>query len=1103
MKRKWFLGLLFVVLSFYPNAVNAAPVLSKVQTYVQPDGKEIQGIQYGDEFFNYVAGEDGSVYEKHEDGYWYYRQKTGTAQANAKVGIDPKPAATLTRDEIKDTGVQKREAFNQELLDRQVKVWNKEQKLLVVMVEFDDVKLSSTEEEWHRKIFSDTGKTVRNFYLEQTNNRIEINPIADTENVKNGVLKVHMERNHPDTNTGTKFNHFQLSADILHQISDQVDFASYDTNNNGAIELNELHIMFILAGDEHGAGVTNKGVRGHKGYKTNLATVNGVTLSDYTMFGELMWQRSSTIGVICHEFGHDLGLPDLYNTEDDDVTKVGAGLGPVSLMSEGMWGKTYQFNGFNWYDELEGTTPVGLDAYSKIQLGTPYEEVDASQLQKKMVKAASEEADPTILKIQSQNSKEYFLIENRQPVGFDKGMEGYIEALFPENGHSLTGILPGGIGIYRVNTNYYQNLNNDKQLVTVLEADEGTLGYSNYQKGNLFGTQPFFYKGKNLKNSEQPNKLSAQTIPSTKLADGSFLDTEIEVLSNVGPEMEVQIGSEVPLQEIQVGQKQLILEIGESHQITPTLVPENTTDKNIFWKSLDPTILSVNADGTITALKEGTAKVQVSNEAESISVRIEVTVVSKRIPVENVKIDSSSLLVTVEKTLQLKASITPEEATNKAVKWTTSDSSIARVDDFGVVTGVKEGSATITVTTEDGNKSSNATIKIVQGDDYGNTLQEATKIELGKTYIGRIDYDTDKDFFVADIPADTQFVIASNKKLDGQVRQTVATELWNATLPVYQEGADYYYMTRGETTRQNLRLWLSGKQGEEYSFKIIEYTPDALSVEQAEMVVRQGESVQIKTTLDYGTDELGITPKLTFGAFEKCLSIDKNTGIVTAIEGGMEVVTVRDPFTNKYKEVRITVLQDDDHGDTFEEATKIELGKTYTGKIDYDTDKDFFRGDMPADEQFVLISDKKLEGARRLVLDSGIWNGGFREYQEGGKYYYLTRGDTTQQGIRGHFSGEKGEAYSFKLVSYNPNALSVEQDKLVIAQGESVQINAQVDFGTDELELVPELTYRTVNTCITVDEKTGVVTGIGKGTGVVTIREPVTNKYVNVTITVN
>lgn len=1099
--RKRYL-LLFMLLFVYPSIAEAAPVLSNLQTYEQPNGEKVEMAQYGDEFFHYFAGEDGSIYEKHEDGYWYYRQKDGMADIAARVGVDPKPTDTMTRSDIKDTGIQKRELFNQDLLNRQAKVWNKEQRLLVVMVEFDDVKLSSTEKEWSQKIFSDTGKTVRNFYLEQTNNRIEINPVADTDYVKSGVLKVHMKRDHPDTNIGTKFDHFQLSSDVLHRISDQIDFASYDTNKNGTIELNELHIMFVLAGDEHGASVTNKGIRGHKGYKTNLATVDGVTFTDYTMFGELMWQKSSTIGVICHEFGHDLGLPDLYNTESDDIEISGAGTGPISLMSNGMWGKTYQFNGSFWYDELEGTTPVGLDAYSKIQLGTPYEEVDVNHFQKKIVKAASENEDPTILKLQSESSKEYLLIENRQPVGFDKGMEGYIEALFPENQHSLTGSVPGGIGIYHINTNYHQNLNNDKQLVTVLEADEGTLGYSNYRKGNLFGTQPFFYKGKNLNNEEQPYKLSAQTVPSTKMADGSFLDTEIEVLSNVGNEMEVQIGKEVPLEEIQVDQKQLILEIGKTHQSIITLNPKDTTDKELFWKSLDPSVVSVTSDGAITALKEGSAKVQVSNGDGKISETVDVTVVAEYIAVENIKIESSPFSVTVNKKIQLKTTIMPEQATNKAVKWTSKDSSIASVDDRGEVTALKEGSTEITVTTVDGNKSYVAKITVIEEDDYGDTLQEAEKIEIGKTYTGRIDYDTDKDFFVVDIPADTQFVLASSKKLDGQIRQTTATELWNATLAMYQDDTGYYYMTRGETTRQNLRFWLSGKEGDEYSFKLVEYNPDALYVEQTEMTIRQGESVQIKANIDFGTKELSVAPKLTYGSLGKYLTVDKSTGIVTAIEGGVELVTVRDPFTNQFKEVRVTVLQDDDHGDSFEEATKIEIGKTYTGKIDYDTDKDFFEGEIASGEQFVLISTKKLDRVFRQVVHTEVWNGSLGQYQDETNYYYMTRGEVDCQGLKLWLSGKKGEEYSFKLVPYNPDALSVEQTEMIVKQGESIQLKAKVDYGTENLDFTPELMYGTINTCITLDKKMGVVTGVEKGTGMVSIKDPFTGKFVNVTITV-
>lgn len=71
----------------------AVPAPEIEQSYLQPDGTTVGATQYGDEFFNYVAMEDGSVLEQKEDGYWYYKTEDAESRGiTAKVGIDPKPA---------------------------------------------------------------------------------------------------------------------------------------------------------------------------------------------------------------------------------------------------------------------------------------------------------------------------------------------------------------------------------------------------------------------------------------------------------------------------------------------------------------------------------------------------------------------------------------------------------------------------------------------------------------------------------------------------------------------------------------------------------------------------------------------------------------------------------------------------------------------------------------------------------------------------------------------------------------------------------------------------------------------------------------------------
>ena len=84
---------------------------------------------------------------------------------------------------------------------------------------------------------------------------------------------------------------------------------------------------------------------------------------------------------------------------------------------------------------------------------------------------------------------------------------------------------------------------------------------------------------------------------------------------------------------------------------------------------------------------------------------------AKNVAVTGVTLDKSEVSITVGKTATLTATITPSNATNKNVSWTSSDEGVATVEN-GVVTAVAEGSATITVTTEDGKYSASCEVTV-------------------------------------------------------------------------------------------------------------------------------------------------------------------------------------------------------------------------------------------------------------------------------------------------------------------------------------------------------------------------------------------------------
>ena len=142
--------------------------------------------------------------------------------------------------------------------------------------------------------------------------------------------------------------------------------------------------------------------------------------------------------------------------------------------------------------------------------------------------------------------------------------------------------------------------------------------------------------------------------------------------------------------------------VGESATLTATVFPSNATDKNVRWTSTNTSVVSA-MDGKVTALKVGSATVKVTTQDGGRTASCRVTVKSKAVSVESVRLDKKDLTLTVGKSEVLTAMVSPSNATNRTVRWSSSDETVASAVN-GRVMALKAGSAVITVTAEDGGK---------------------------------------------------------------------------------------------------------------------------------------------------------------------------------------------------------------------------------------------------------------------------------------------------------------------------------------------------------------------------------------------------------------
>ena len=172
---------------------------------------------------------------------------------------------------------------------------------------------------------------------------------------------------------------------------------------------------------------------------------------------------------------------------------------------------------------------------------------------------------------------------------------------------------------------------------------------------------------------------------------------------------------------VKLDKTSLSLTTGETATLTATIQPSDASG-TVTWSSSDASVATV-LNGSVVAVKAGTATITASVEA--FKATCSVTVTDPVINVTGVAVEPASAAIEEEETVQLKATVSPANATNSTVSWSSADNKIATVSSDGLVTGVAEGSTKITASA--GGMSGTCTITVSKKIIY------ATSITLDKT----------------------------------------------------------------------------------------------------------------------------------------------------------------------------------------------------------------------------------------------------------------------------------------------------------------------------------------------------------------------------------
>jgi len=165
-----------------------------------------------------------------------------------------------------------------------------------------------------------------------------------------------------------------------------------------------------------------------------------------------------------------------------------------------------------------------------------------------------------------------------------------------------------------------------------------------------------------------------------------------------------------PVTGVTVTPTSLELVEGETEELTPNVAPSNATNKNVTWLSDDTDVATVSTAGLVTAVGVGTAIITVTTQESSFKATCTVTV--SGISVTGVKLPDAQSFP-LEATIYISPTIEPNDATNKKVTWSSSSNGVVSVDEDGKLTAVSKGTATITVTTDDGGFKATCTVTVL------------------------------------------------------------------------------------------------------------------------------------------------------------------------------------------------------------------------------------------------------------------------------------------------------------------------------------------------------------------------------------------------------
>ena len=391
--RKYILLTLMALLTGF-QLLEAVPARPGKFTVVQPDGTRLTLERRGDEWAHWFVDASGRKLRQDEDGFFRVLTDAEVSEMHSRAAL---------RRSVQRIS-QARRAFRA----RQNPVVG-QRHFLVILVEFQDLEFQEENDslafvnKMNLPGYSRNGATgsARDFYYDNSDGRFE--PVFDVF----GPVKMPENHSYYGANQGGVAGYDkrpeQAVAEGCRMLDDEVDFSLYDNDGDGKVDL--VFMYYAGKGEASGGGANT--IWPHQWELTSSGVdlvLDGVQVDSYACSNELYGDEMDGIGPACHEFGHAMGLPDFYDT-DDSTGGLAGGLYSYSVMDSGSYNN-------------DSRTPPYFNFEERMLLGW-VDESDYLEFTEAGTYTIPPIFENVAYKTITDMEGEYFVYENRSPVGWD------------------------------------------------------------------------------------------------------------------------------------------------------------------------------------------------------------------------------------------------------------------------------------------------------------------------------------------------------------------------------------------------------------------------------------------------------------------------------------------------------------------------------------------------------------------------------------------------------------------------------------------------------------------------------------------------------------